>query len=101
MSSVKQTIPSGLYAALEKATAQFPLKALQSGGRAKLDKIMPSFQRKPSQLDTDQGNAKTINFDKIVLLLNGLHTSTLFERHVAVLEKLSVALQRGGIVRNV
>jgi hypothetical protein len=97
---VLPNIPSGLYSALEKAASKFPLKDSQSASSEvivkRLDKLVPSFRS--SDLDNDETPAsseKNVDYDKIKALLKGPYSSKLFDRHVAVMEKLFIVLKHG------
>lgn len=90
---VLPNIPSGLYSALDKAVAKFPLKDVPSETIVKrLDRIVPSFRSEESA-DSDAAPTKTVDYEKIKALLRGPYSANLYDRHVAIMEKLAIVLQ--------
>ena len=86
--SLMLNIPKGLHAALEGSSARFPLN-----NALKLTKVLPSFKEAPN-------SPKCIKYDKIMELMDGKYSKTLYDRHASALEKMARILSLG-IVKNI
>ena len=81
--SLMLNIPKGLQSALEGSSAKFPLH-----NASKLAKVVPSFREAPNP-------PKCINYDKIMELMDGKYSKTLYDRHASALEKMARILSLG------